>query len=89
LKEFGLEKKTIFVCVSGKINISWTFLELERRRRTQFFLGSDDFLPFLFKIGQHSAGNIFFFDYLLELKGAPTGFYNNFFATTTFNACIQ
>jgi hypothetical protein len=27
--------------------------------------------------------NFFFFDYLLELKGAPTGFYNNFFTTTT------
>ncbi len=30
LKEFGLEKKTFFVCVSEKIPISWTFLELER-----------------------------------------------------------
>ncbi len=62
--------------MSGKINIYWTFLELERRR-TQFFLGSDDFLPFLFKIGQNSdadlSGSSTFSSALFDLYGRTIG----------------
>jgi hypothetical protein len=35
------------------------------------------------------VGDFFFFDYLLELKGAPTWFKVIFFTTTTINAGIQ
>jgi hypothetical protein len=57
LKEFGLKKNNIFVCVSGKI--SCTSLELESiRGGNPFGKVQPPFWPFLFKIGQNLAADL-------------------------------